>query len=113
MVPPNAEREWFAELDGALRAQASPQDSVLMVGKDLNGFLFGCKTRRHTFVSPENISEETVFYVQDQIAEADWIALSVKEDSAVRDALASRYAETEYKDFYLYRTAGSEQTLPE
>lgn len=113
MVPPNAEREWFAELDGALRQQAEPQDSLLMVGKDLNGFLFGCKTRRHTFVSPENISEETVFYVQDQIAEADWIALSVKEDSAVRDALASQYAETEYTNFYLYCTAGSNQTLQE
>lgn len=100
---------WVAELENALNEQADPDDSVLMADTSLNGFMFGAVSGRHTYVSPENVSEESLVYVLKQYADAEWIVLPRKKKSAVRDILAELYAETEYTDFYLYHIVGKEQ----
>ena len=93
---------WMDELESAMQKQAAPGDSVLLAGYELNGFMYGAVTGRHTYVSPENPTAETLDYVTAQLADAQWIVLSVKQADGLREALASQYPETVFPEFYLY-----------
>lgn len=95
---------WVEELNTALtEASASPEDSILTIGADIEGFPFGVLTSHKTYVSPVNISPQTVEYVLDNYADSvKWVALSINESDDVRQMLKENYPEIACESFYLY-----------
>ena len=97
------QEEWIQnELQKCMKKNAAPGDRILMVGKSLNGFRFGATNDWRTYVSPENVSTDTVQYLLDNYVKADWLVLSKSEDRDVRILLSNNYPEEEYDSFYLY-----------
>ena len=102
---PKMEQALVEELDLALREQAQSNDRVLLVGKSLNGFRLGAINNRSTYVSPENVSVESVLCLMKQFTDPEWVALRKQEDDDLRAVLSERYSESEYASFYLYHVS--------
>ena len=96
------DNSWIPELNTALTQNAeSSSDSVLILGR-MEGFSFGALTGWKTYVTPVNVSPETVDYLLSSYADADWIALDRTEFPEIHEMLSQRCQRTEYQAFFLY-----------
>ena len=91
------------ELDETLQLYADSDDAVLLLGSSMDSFSFGGLTNWKTYVSPENVSVESVTYTLATFADVQWIALGINESEEVAEYLGGKYDCITQEYFYLYK----------